>query len=473
MRRTPLVPVALALMAGIALQHWLTGMATWCWWAIMLTAALTAGMMLIFKRKISIMPTLMLILLFMMGASGSLGRRHDPLYNEHHWTHLSDNEHVYISVKLCETPQPRPRSWQSKAAVETIDGQPSEGTIRLYLRKDSTAATLHYGDRLLIHGFPDRARGTIYTTSDHYIITKRDNKSLRARSEALRMKLQGRLQAGPLEHRQAGVVEALTLGWRADIEPETQAAYRDAGVAHLLAVSGLHVGLLALLVGGLLFWINKEQKGRIVKGSAQLAAVWLFALLTGMAPSTVRAALMFSLFIVSNILARRTPKLNLWAATAIITLTANPMLLFDIGWQLSYSAVAGILLAQPIIRLYHNWIWQAATVSIAATLATLPVTIAAFHRMQAYFLIANVLIVPLAGAILTMSLIYIALPCAMTAWPLGWTLRGAEWMTERVSALPGAVVEVGETATWCVPVIAVAVLALLLAASRLRTNSPN
>ena len=466
------MPVALAIMAGIAAQHWLAAMATWCWWTIMLTAAMAAGIMLIIKRKMSIMPTLFLLLLFAVGAGGSLGRRHDPQYNEHHWTHIANNEHVYLTVKLCETPQPRPRSWHSKAVVESIDGRPAEGTIRIYLRKDSTAATLHYGDRLLIHGYLDRERGSIYTTSDHYLITARDGKSLRARSEALRMRLLSGMQAGPLERRQAGVAEALTLGWRADIEPETQASFRDAGIAHLLAVSGLHVGLLAMLVGGLLFWVNKERKGRIVKGTAQLTAVWLFTLLTGLAPSTVRAALMFSLFIVSNILARRTPKLNLWAATALITLAVNPMLLFDVGWQLSYAAVAGIVLGEPIIDLYHNKLWHVGALTLVATLATLPIMLTAFHRLQPYFIISNEIIVPLAGAILAMSLIYMALPCAATAWPLDWALRGAEWVTERVAALPGAVVEVGDTATWCIPAIAVAVLALLLTASRLRADKP-
>lgn len=464
MQRTPLVPVALALIAGIAGQHWLPGMATWCCLAIMLVAALAAGILLVTQRKIAITTTFVLITICIAGIGGTLGRRYDPAYNQYHWTKNIIKDDAYLSVKLTDTPQPRKRSWSAKAKVESVDGKPTEGAIRLFFRKDATAETLRYGDKLLIHCYPDVIHGSTYTTSDHYFIIKRDSTSLRAKCEALRMKLLVRMQAGPLGRNEAGIAEAMTLGWRADIDPATQASFRDAGIAHLLAVSGLHVGLLAAIVGGLLFWVNKERKGRIVRGVVQLAAVWLFTFLTGLAPATTRAALMFSLLIISNILGRRTPKMNLLAATAIATLAASPMLLFDIGWQLSYSAVVGILLAQPVIQLYHNKIWQASAVSIAATLATLPITLAAFHRIQLYFLIANVLIVPLAGLILAFALLYMALHCMPVAQPLEWLLQGANWLTDRIGALPGAVVETSLTNSWTLLAVSAIVLILLLSA---------
>ena len=347
---------------------------------------------------------------------------------------------TFLEVRLTETPVPRTKSYKATAKVLAVDGTPCRGEMRLYLRPDSTAATLRYGDRLLLHGYPDTLKASIYVTSDHYIITARDSTSLRARSERLRMHLLHRMQGGSLDRRYAGVAEALTLGWRADIDPTTQASYRDSGIAHLLAVSGLHVGLVAAMVGLALFWVGRERRGRIIRGCVQLTAVWLFTVITGLAPSTVRAALMFSLFIVSNILGRRTPKLNLLAAAAIIMLIANPMLLFDIGWQLSFSAVAGILLAMPVIMAFRNKLYQAAMVSVAATTATLPVTLTTFHRFQPYFLIANVLIVPLSAFILAFSLLYMALPCGFTAWPVEAMLRATEAVTSWVASLPGAVI---------------------------------
>lgn len=355
------------------------------------------------------------------------------------WNHRCP-EKTFLEARLAETPAPRTKSYKVRADVIAVDGMPLGGTICLYLRCDSAAATLRYGDCLLLHGYPDTLKASMYITSDHYIVTARDSTSLRARSEQLRMRLLHRMQKGPLDARYAGVAEALTLGWRADIDPETQASYRDAGLAHLLAVSGLHVGLVSLMAGASLFWLGRERRGRIVRGSVQLAATWLFVVITGLAPSTVRAALMFSLFIVSDIVGRSTPKLNLLAAAAIIMLVVKPMLLFDVGWQLSFSAVAGILLAMPVIDAFRNKLYQAAMVSVAATTATLPVTLTTFHRFQPYFLVANVLIVPLSAFILIFSLLYMAMPCGLTAWPVEILLRTTEAVTSWVASLPGAVI---------------------------------
>lgn len=144
----------------------------------------------------------------------------------------------------------------------------------------------------------------------------------------------------------------------------------------------------------------------------------------------------------SNILGRRTETLNLLAASGIITLMGNPMLVADTGWQLSYAAVTGILLARPVIHAYRNKLWQSAMVSIAATTATLPITIATFHRIQPYFLIANVLIIPFSAVVLGLSLLYMAVPAVWTAAPLGWALQGVEALTGWVASLPGATIEI-------------------------------
>ena len=438
MRKTPLLPVALAMMVGILLARlWLPQPIVWVW--ILAAGTLLTGVALMAWRKLHLMAAVTAVLLG--GAAGGLLM---SLHLERDWCHGCP-ENAYLQVRLTESPSPRERSWRAKGRVERISDHghtnTTTGDITLYLRRDSTAATLRYGDRLLLHGYPDSVHRSIYVTSDHYILVGRDSTSLRARCEQLRMKLLRRMQRGPLDRHQAGVAEALALGWRGDIEQATQSSFRDAGIAHLLAVSGLHVGLLAGIVGVALVWLGKEQRGRALRGGVQLVAVWGFTLLTGLAPSTVRAALMFSLFIVSNIAGRRTPGLNLLAATAIITLGVQPQLLYDLGWQLSYSAVAGILLARPVITVFHNRVWQLVSVSTFATLATLPVVSTTFHRFPTYFLIANVIVVPLAGAMLGLALAYMAVPCTVTAWPLGVVIDLSEWVTTHVASWPGAVIE--------------------------------
>lgn len=427
MRKTPLVPVALALMAGIVVACHL-GLSEAAWlWAMAGCSVLIGVTLLVFKRNHT--ASLVLALLFCTFTGGLL----TTMRLHRDWTHGCP-EHAFLEVRLTETPVPRAKSWRVQARAS------QGGDITIFLRKDSTAATLRYGDRLTLHGYPDLQRRSIYLTSDHYLVTGHDSTSLRARSEQLRMRLLRRALAGPLETRQVGVVAALTLGWRGHIDRDTQASFRDAGIAHLLSVSGLHVGLLAAIAGALFFWLGKERRGRIIRGSVQLAAVWLFSLLTGLAPSTVRAALMFSLFIVADITARRTPSLNLLAAAAIVTLGTDPLLIRNVGWQLSYSAVGGILLASPYLKNRRSRLIKSADVSIVATLATLPVVATTFHRLPVYFLIANIVIVPLAGVLLFLSLVYIVIPCSFTAWPLHWLIAGSEWLTAWVASLPGAVV---------------------------------
>lgn len=464
-QRAPLLPLALALMGGIACQHWLPSLPTVAWWWSLAATAAAFGVTLIIRQRLDSYLPLVALMLCVFAVGGTLGRRHDPLYNNLDWSHCVGEQErpEYIALRLVSTPMPREKSYMAKAEVLSVGNMAAEGTTRVYFKKEPASGRLRYGDCLLLHTYLGGERRTIYTTSDHYIITERDSTSLRARSEALRMRLLRRLQRGPLPAGEAAIAAAMTLGWRADLDAETQSAFRDAGIAHLLAVSGLHIGLVAAMLGVLCFWLPRERKGRTARGVVQLAGVWSFALLTGMAPSTMRAALMFSLFIISNIIGRRTPKLNLLAATAIVTLAVRPMLLFDVGWQLSYAAVAGILLARPVIMLWRNWLWQAAAVSASATLATLPVSLAVFNRLQPYFLIANVIIVPLAGVILALSMAYLAVPCGFTAWLLHWPLAGANILTRWVSSLPGAVVEVETYNGMVTIVLAIVVTAMLLA----------
>ena len=456
MRRAPLLPLALALMAGIAVSHAVAAdPMTWLLAAAAVGCGVGVG--LLWGEKGHRIAVAMALLLAVV-AGGWL----QSLAVQHDWTRTATGK-TYLAVRLTETPQPRGKTLRARAEVEAIgqQSQPASGIITLYFKPDGN---LHYGDRLLLHAYTDLQHRSVYVTPDHYMLLSRDSTSLRSRAEKLRQSLLRRVHAGPLAPHEAAVVEALALGWRADIEEDTQTAFRNAGLAHLLAVSGLHVGLLAAMVGGLLWPLGKERKGKLIRGAAQLMTVWIFALFTGLAPSTIRAELMFSLFIASDLGERRTPKLNILAASAIITLSARPLLLFDLGWQLSYSAVCAIVLARPAVAAFRSRIAQGAAVSTAATLGTLPVCCGVFHRLPLYFLVANVVVVPLSGLLLALALLYVALPCEAVGWCVGLLMRGIEWFTAAVASLPGAVVEGLHPSPFGLVAIAISSLALLLSA---------
>ena len=460
MRRAPLVWPALALMAGIAAERW-AGLPLAAWLSLFGLAALALSLALVARRR----PALLLVWLVAACAcslGGLLAHTSSPQNIKNHYVHHAD-AHAYLALRLCETPAPRGKTLRAEAEVERIDGAAACGRMKLYLRPDSAAQALRYGDRLLVHGYPEFSRGRLYATSDHWLVTGY-RPSVRRHAEGLRMALLRRVQRGPLDPRRAAVVEALALGWRAGVDADTWDNYRAAGIAHLLCVSGLHVGLLAAMAGGLLRVLGKRRRGRMVRGAVQLLAVWLFALLSGMAPSAVRAALMFSLFVVANVMGRRTPGLNILAAAALCTLLAQPGLLFDVGWQLSYLAVSGILLARPVVEAFRSHLMQGVAVSVAAQTATLPVVTAAFHRLPAWFLLANVALIPLSGAVLAFALLYVAFPVQATAWPVGLLTGFLDGLTAFVGSLPGALINTEGLPPWGTPLVAVAVAALFLAA---------
>lgn len=469
MRKIPLVPVAVAMAAGIAVGHYATGMGTSAWLVLMMLPLVLTALLHTWRKELNTHFFVPLLALLFFALGGTMCRMNDPQYDSRHWTTLlrptpqspSPSPH-FLTLRLTDSPVPRERSWRTTARVLSVDGHPCHGETSLYLRKDSVAAGLRYGDTLLIHSYIDLEDRPLYTTGDHLMVTGRDSTSLRARSEALRMKQLRRMQGGPMEPRYRGVAEALTLGWRGDMDKGLHLQFRDAGIMHLLCVSGLHIGLLGWIVGVLLFWVDKERRGRIVRGTTQLAAIWCFALLTGMAPATMRAALMFSLFIVNHMVGRRTDSLNILALAALIMLTAKPMLLFDVGWQLSFASVTAILVSRPTISLFHNFAWSAAAVSIAATLGTMPIALTVFHQVQPYFLIANIIVVPLATLLLASSLLYMAAPCEVTAGPAEWLFRGCDWITDGIARMPHAVVSGLNPSPMTVVLLTMAIILLIV-----------
>ena len=210
------------------------------------------------------------------------------------------------------------------------------------------------------------------------------------------------------------LLSAITLGYKNDLEAHTKQIFSQAGVMHVMALSGFNVAVIAFALNYLLFFLDRSGTGRIVKALIVVFMVWLFVFVTGLSPSVTRAAVMLSFVIGGKMLHRQVNTYNILFASAFLLLTLSPPLISDVSFQLSFSAVLGILLFQPLIGgiiktryFIINRLWQLFAVSCAAQLATLPLTLLYFHQFPLYFWLTNLYVVPLVSLIICVAGIYL------------------------------------------------------------------
>ncbi len=218
------------------------------------------------------------------------------------------------------------------------------------------------------------------------------------------------IQAG-LSGQNFAVLNALSLGDKNYLSAETKSNFAQAGAMHLLAVSGLHVGILFIVISKVFGFLKSKRIGRTVFALIALISVWLFAIITGLAPSVQRAAFMFSIVILAESIKRDTQVLNSIFGSAFLLLVFNPNLLFEPGFQLSYSAVISIVVLYPklnqlffiknkVIRYCRDLL----LISFIAQMGTLPLSIYYFHQFPNWFLLTNFFVIPLAFVIVCLSI---------------------------------------------------------------------
>lgn len=254
-----------------------------------------------------------------------------------------------------------------------------------------------------------------------------------------------------LEPATLGLGEALLLGYRHDVDAATLQAYSDTGVVHLIAVSGMHLGLVYIVLLYLFSWIPTRYRQPKIESVAIVMGIWIFALLTGAGASVLRAAVMLSFLQLGRLLKRPAHACNQLWLSAWILLIWNPNLLWDVGFQLSYAAVGGILWIYPWMRrpmldwpTHWRYIGELLAVSIAAQVFTTPLSLMHFHQFPNYFLLANLLTVSLASAILIALIILTGtslIPGIAAAWgklvSVGLALM--QQLVGWISEWPGAV----------------------------------
>ena len=225
-----------------------------------------------------------------------------------------------------------------------------------------------------------------------------------------------KLKAYDFEPDELAIINALLLGQRQDISAEVYSSYTNAGAIHILAVSGLHVGIILLILSFTLKPLERFKHGKLIKTVLLVLFLWSFALIAGLSASVTRAVTMFSIVAIALNLKRPTNIYNTLAISMFIILLFKPMFLFDVGFQLSYLAVFAIVAIDPYLyNLWRpkNWLldkyWHTLTITVSAQFGIIPISLYYFHQFPGLFFISNLVIIPLLGIILGFGILVIIL----------------------------------------------------------------
>ena len=284
---------------------------------------------------------------------------------------------------------------------------------------------------------------------------------VRKAPNAMQERLYQRLTDGGLSGDELATVGALTLGYKEELDKDLKRHFQASGAAHVLAVSGLHTGIIygivlgLLTLGGRIRPLHEEWFKRGLLSATVIVVMWGYAWLTGMTPSVVRAVTMVTIFEIGRMCYRQAFSLNTIAAAAVLILLVHPTDLWSVSFQLSFAATAAIVILvkslTPTLHRPKN-IWHTVgfyflgiiLVSIAAQLGTLPITMYYFKQVSTYFLLANLIVLPLASVLVPCGLISIALGgstagvlFSKVTWGLAWLMNHSVAWIER---LPGSTV---------------------------------
>ena len=233
----------------------------------------------------------------------------------------------------------------------------------------------------------------------------------------LRKKLVSKFYTYLADKEAAAMASTLILGYRANLSKEIISAYSKTGTLHILSVSGMHVGIVFIVLNFMLKPLRKNRKLRFLSAFIIISSIWFYALITGLSPSVLRAAVMLSFVILGKTFNKNLNTYNLLAISAFFLLLYNPFNLFDVGFQLSYLAVIGLVFLHP--KIYHllfiknkllDYAWSYSALSVAAQLATFPISIYYFHQFPVYFLLSNLLVVLPVTLIMYLGITFLFIP---------------------------------------------------------------
>jgi len=347
---------------------------------------------------------------------------------------FTTNKTLSILIKIQKVLKPTTYSNKYEAIVLQVNNNKTIGRILVNIQKDSLVDQLQVDEIVVVkteflninkplnpYGFNYKKylqnlqiHHQIQLQESDFLVLQNSSSSLIGIASKIREGINIYLKNNGFKDDELAVIDALLLGQRNSISSDLLESYSGAGAVHILAVSGLHIGIILGLLILLFRPLHYFKNGKLVATLFIILLLWMYAIIAGLSASVVRAVSMFTALTIGMQLIQRSNVYNTLVISMFFLLLFNPFYLFEIGFQLSYLAVFSIVWIQP--KLYNLWkpsywlpnkIWQLFTVSIAAQLGVLPLSLFYFHQFPGLFFLSNLVIIPFLGFILTAGILII------------------------------------------------------------------
>ena len=440
-KQAPFIRIIVPLIIGICIQWYLP------FSIVIIIALLTisfAGFYLFYLLPIQLRYKFQFVqsslLYFLVIALAMLLTWNNDYKNNHYWYGKNYNKGDFLLARIDEPLSEKLHSFKAIVFVKAIVNDkkiiPAKGKLLVFFKKNKSQPNLHYGDLILINKIPEAIKNSgnpgafdnkryqhFQQIYDQVFLTDSEYVSLNQHSFNHLNKFIYSLQIFTIEglrryikndDETLGIAEALLIGYKNDLDKDLVQAYSNTGVVHIIAISGLHLGLIYMVLLWLFDRIPFIKRFKIFKSISIISCLWIFSLLTGASASVLRSAVMFTCIIIGKTIKRQSSIYNSLAASAFILLCYNPYFLWDVGFQLSYLAIIGIIsLQKPIHQLLYfetyliKKIWEMSSITIAAQIITFPICLYYFHQFPNVFLISNLIAVPLSTVILFSEIILI------------------------------------------------------------------
>jgi competence protein ComEC len=469
-----MVRVAMFFVGGVFAALWLSPMISRYVMVIaVVVLAAVYVVLFIFSRWKLLLGIIGLVTIFLMGS----------LRVDIHTAHNDPNHFLgdsidFYKVRIIKFSEEKANSWRTEGEVISISHKSRwkdrTGRVLIYFNKKDFTEPFHYGDVLLVRGSPsvagppsnpgefDMQRHLFFKNIYHRHMLRKDQVVLIdsgtgngfiSSAIAVRLWSDGQLKTYVNGKREQATASALVLGVTDGLDDDLLTAYASTGAMHILAVSGLHVSIIYWII--LLFGkpLGKLRSGKVILAICSVVILWVYAFVTGWSPSVLRAVMMFTFVALARPWRQSTNIYNTMAASAFCLLVYDPFFIMSVGFQLSYIAVFGIVFLHPL--LYRLWepkhrawdeVWKVTSVSIAAQIATFPISLLYFHQFPNYFLVANLLVIPASFVVLVTGLAILPLsvvPVVASAagFLLQWVIYVMNQIVIVIGSLPFALVE--------------------------------